>query len=156
MASTKTVLNGRKPHARPGSWQEEFLDNLIEHGCPEAAAHDAGVSMRAVYKHRIRDEDFALAYIEALDYATASLEQECHRRAMNGSDLLLIFRLKALLPHKYRDNWNPSKSMDESQAQLIADVIKEAAFAAGLDAGQQREFRETLERRLRAFEEHAS
>jgi hypothetical protein len=152
VASTKTTREGRKPHARIGSWQEEFLDNLRDHGCVDAAARDAGVSTRAVYKHRIRDEDFALEFTEAIDYATSSLEQECHRRAMAGSDLLLIFRLKKL-DHSYRDNWNPSKgALDDSQMQLLADIMQEAAYESGMDVEQNRRFRETLVRRLKAVE----
>lgn len=153
---------GRKPHASAGMWQEPFLEELEYHGCIEVAARNAGVSPRCVYRHRVADEDFALDMMEALDYAKSSLEDECERRARDeydengklvrrGSDILLIFRLKKL-DHSYRDNWTPSKALDEGVAQLIADVFQEATFAAGLDADQQRSFAEVIEGRLRAME----
>jgi hypothetical protein len=163
MASTKSVKQGRKPHARPGEWQEPFLDALAEHGCISAAANDAGVSVRAVQKERIRNEDFALGMKEAMDYAFSSLEQECDRRARDqfdedgyliraGSDNLLMFRIKRF-DHEYRDNWVPATSMGEGVAQVIADVMNEAAFEAGLDPEQHRAYADVFARRLKAFEE---
>ena len=52
-----------------------------------------------------------------MDFATNSLEVECDRRARDGSDLLLIFRLKALKPWMYRDNWKQSSELDGNQSR---------------------------------------
>jgi hypothetical protein len=144
-------------------WEDRFLDHLAEHGVIDYAARHAGVTARTVYRLRIKDEDFALDMEEAISAAVGSLEAECDDRARDlynadgklirkGSDLLLIFRLKALLPHKYRDNWNPSGELDEGQIATLAEVFQAAASEAGLDTTQERLLRETLERRMKTLE----
>ena len=49
------------------------------------------------YEARQRDEDFAVAWHEALEDACDELESEARRRALAGSDQLLMF-LSALAP----------------------------------------------------------
>jgi hypothetical protein len=86
-----------------------------------AAAETAGYSRRAVYDWRKSDETFGARWDEAVAIAVERLEAEADRRAVEGtlepvyykgaecgqvrrySDTLLIFRLKALDPRKYRE-----------------------------------------------------
>lgn len=85
------------------------------------AAAAAGYSFRVVYAWRDRHPDFAERWRESEASAIARLEAEADRRGVEGtlepvyylgvevgqvrkySDTLLIFRLKALDPAKYRD-----------------------------------------------------
>src|SRR5206468_803097 len=56
------------------------------------------------YDLRCADEQFADAWEDALEAGTQVLEDEARRRALDRSDTLLIFLLKARRPHVYRDN----------------------------------------------------
>ena len=49
------------------------------------------------------DPAFHEAWQEALEIALENLEAEARRRAMSGSDTLLIFLLKSLKPDTYGD-----------------------------------------------------
>lgn len=101
-----------------------FLAELRRHGIPAAAAraaspHAAGSAASSFYHLRRMDPEFASAWEAALEEATAGVELEMHRRAVEGydepvyqkgelvgtvtkySDRLLELRAKALLPQKY-------------------------------------------------------
>lgn len=101
--------------------REKFLAVLRETGSVSVAAAAAVVSRATPYNWRKADEDFAAAWDEALGTYVDSLEAEADRRGVVGverpvfyagqkcgtvrdySDTLLIFRLKALRPEKYRE-----------------------------------------------------
>jgi hypothetical protein len=76
---------------------------------------------------------FAAAWNEAYEQGTERLELVAQERAINGSDLLLIFLLKGRGPTKYRDSVR-----HEVDARLTVSV---------------EDAREQLERRLAAIEE---
>ena len=60
---------------------------------------------RALHRlRRQRDDQFALAWADVEEASTEELERVAVRRACEGSDVLLIFLLKARRPEKYRDN----------------------------------------------------
>lgn len=63
----------------------------------------ARVSIQFVYNRRHSDPEFARAWSEALAIGLEVLEDEARRRAIETSDTLLIFLLKAHDPDKYRD-----------------------------------------------------
>jgi hypothetical protein len=101
--------------------QAEFLIALAESGVVAAALTASGGSRTTVYRWRADDPEFAARWDEALDIAVEVCEGELHRRSVVGvvepvfyqgaecgsirrySDNLLMFRLKALRPEKYRD-----------------------------------------------------
>jgi hypothetical protein len=56
-----------------------------------------------MYDWREADAEFAAAWDAALGLGGDALEDEAIRRAMNGSDYLMVFMLKALKPEKYRE-----------------------------------------------------
>lgn len=62
------------------------------------------------YEARQRDEDFAVAWHEALDDACDELESEARRRALAGSDQLLMFLLRSHRPERYRENYRVEHS----------------------------------------------
>lgn len=91
-----------KPHA--GEWREPFLAALRNSGNVRAACQAANVSRPVAYKHRNEYPKFAAQWDDALEDACDVLEAEARTRARGGSDLLLIFLLKAHRPEKFREN----------------------------------------------------
>lgn len=82
-----------------------FLEALGAQGNVTVASQIAGVARNSLYQWQADDPDFAEAWQAALVLGTAAIEDEVNRRAMGvgGSDILLMFMLKALKPEKYRE-----------------------------------------------------
>jgi transposase-like protein len=78
-----------------------FIEALSETGNVTHACDQAGLRRRTIYEWRDDDPAFADAWEQALEIGTHALEDEARRRAMGGSDVLLIFMLKSLRPEKY-------------------------------------------------------
>jgi hypothetical protein len=74
------------------------------------AAKAASIGRTTAYEWRDADEDFKNRWLEAVENGTDTLEDEARDRAMDDSDTLLIFTLKARRPEKYRDNVNHNHS----------------------------------------------
>lgn len=81
----------------------QFLAALRDTGRITVAAELIGHGRTALYDWKADDPDFAAAWEDAFTRAAESLEDEAVRRAMAGSDLLLIFLLKGLKPDRYRE-----------------------------------------------------
>jgi phage terminase small subunit len=90
-------------HRLTGERKRRFLDALREGATNAAAARAAGVSRMTAYRERARNPDFAAAWDDAIEDGTDRLEEEAMRRALAGSDTLLIFLLKARRPAQYRE-----------------------------------------------------
>ncbi len=86
-------------------WKPAFLAAFHNSGNVRAACEAAGVNRPYVYEVRKKDPDFARAWDTALEEAIDILEAEARVRARAGSDVLLIFLLKAHRPEKYRDHY---------------------------------------------------
>ncbi|MFK7601876.1 hypothetical protein ACI3L1_06655 [Deinococcus sp. SM5_A1] len=102
--------------------REAFILAFAKTGNISAACKKAKISRDTVYRHKRDDAAFAEAWGEAESIYVEILEAEADRRAKTGtlkpvfyqgqevgkvreySDTLLMFRLKALRPDKYRDN----------------------------------------------------
>jgi len=102
--------------------EEKFLLHLAKTGNVTAACEVIGICRRTPYEWRDGCDDFARAWDSAVEIYVDTLEAEADRRAAQGveqgvyfqgkrvagerkySDNLLMFRLKALRPEKYRDN----------------------------------------------------
>ena len=77
---------------------------VLEEGQSVAAACDkAAVGRTAAYAWRKDDEEFAAAWDAAIETGTDMLEDEAVRRALDKSDVLLIFMLKARRPGKFKE-----------------------------------------------------
>src|ERR1043165_2710618 len=85
------------------AWRPLFLRVLRNSFTLREAAERIGITSLMVRSAMRDDPEFAELVNQAMEDATALLEAEAHRRAMEGSDLLLIFILKARNPNKYRD-----------------------------------------------------
>lgn len=94
----------------PEIWRPLFLRVLRNTGQIRDAAEAVGLTPQSVRSAMNRDPSFAVLVDESIVDATELLETECRRRALAGSDLLLIFMLKALKPDKYRDKVQPDKA----------------------------------------------
>lgn len=80
-----------------------FLDAFRLTGNVTQACSASGVGRSTVYRWQEHDEQFALSFRQAELESTELLEAEAQRRAVSGSDTLLIFLLKARAPEKYRE-----------------------------------------------------
>ncbi len=134
-------------------WKPTFLKCLAINGCVAHAAQAAGIARETAHQAKQRDEEFALQWHDAVERSTDSLEAEGIRRALNTSDLLLMFFLKARRPHVYRENaqiWK--EQLDEQHMATLVDAVKTAAFKAELPEEELRSFTEELANELRKFE----
>jgi hypothetical protein len=66
-----------------------------------AATQRAGIGYQSYYDWRDDDSTFRAEADAAIEAATDLLEDEARRRAMDASDLLLIFLLRSRRPHIY-------------------------------------------------------
>lgn len=99
----------------------KFLSELSTIPNVSKAARAIGMSRRGLYDIRDIDEVFAQEWDDAVQEGIDAIEEELHRRAVDGipeqhyrdgklvaeltrySDTLLIFYLKSLRPDKYRE-----------------------------------------------------
>jgi hypothetical protein len=97
-------MSGASTHStRKKAWKAKFIDALAETGNVAAAARIACVSRDLPYKGRPHDREFVKAWDSAMETSTDKLEAIARQRAMDTSDTLLIFLLKAHRPEKYRE-----------------------------------------------------
>lgn len=101
-------------------WRAPFLDALAASGSVTRAAKRARISRMTAYNERARDPEFATAWDIAKDRGIDALEDEAIDRAFDGSDILLMFRLKAERP-KYRDKQPAGLSLTLEQLQQMSD-----------------------------------
>lgn len=104
---------------------ERFLLGLANGHAVSRAADAAGYASVSVYRWRLTDPAFAEMWGRAQEVVADLLAEEADRRGRDGvdepvfyagrqigtrrrySDGLLLARLKALLPHKYREGYAP-------------------------------------------------
>lgn len=122
--------------------KDAFLAAFAECGNLSEAARIADITRRMHYHWMRDDEEYAHAYAEALEEAADRLESEARRRAVDGvdepvgwfrgeaggvirrySDTLLIFLLKGVRPHKYRDNTRAPPADAETEARRLKDAL---------------------------------
>ena len=80
-----------------------FLSALAEGGNVRDACRRLGINRQSLYPWKANDPAFASDWDRALVLGAEALEDEARRRAKNGSDILLMFLLRALKPEKFRD-----------------------------------------------------
>ena len=66
-----------------------------KHANVRLASQSVGVGRRLVYDHREKYPDFAQAWDDAIEDGIDTLEAIAYKRAMESSDTLMIFLLKA-------------------------------------------------------------
>ena len=102
--SERPTRGKRQSVNRQRDWKPEFLKAYEETGVIAVACKAAAIGRTAVHNARQADEDFALAMHDAAEAFTDSLEREGYRRAVDGSDRLIEFFLRARKTQTYRDN----------------------------------------------------
>lgn len=114
-----------------------FLSALSRGYSVAHACRMVRISRVTVYNHRRDDEEFRLAWDDAVDEGTDLLEDEARRRALEGvvepifhkgvevtqvkrySDTLLIFLLKGRRPAKFRDNVDITSGGEKVKAPMV-------------------------------------
>lgn len=89
-------------------WIEPFLEGLAQRGIAMDGLKKASISRTTVDALRRSVPEFADRWEEAIQESADKLEEEMHSRLTDpkgnrGSDVLLMFNLKALRPNKYRE-----------------------------------------------------
>ena len=108
-------------------WHKPFLTSLSEWGNIRDACGAAGISKQAAYRERDEDEQFRIAWDEAMTDAVDNLKKEAWRRALESSDRLLEFLLRHHAP-EYREETQISieqKTLNVN-TQVDAQTFKEA------------------------------
>jgi hypothetical protein len=105
-----------------GEWRPQFLAALRNSGNIRASCQAAGVSRQVVYDHRRRSAEFRQQWDEALEDAIDVLEAEARRRAMQSSDTLLIFLLKAHRPEKYSERVRLDVLIRQAAERVAAEL----------------------------------
>jgi hypothetical protein len=118
----------------PKNWEKKLLEALAR-GCSIShAAMQAGVSRSLVYKRSARSAQFAKKLQDAVEQGTDTLEDEAVRRALAGSDTLLMFLLRARRPEKYRENMR----VEHDASREMLDALERATKEVGkIVAGMQ-------------------
>lgn len=102
--------------------KKEALDRYVEYGTIVSACRAARISRTQLYFWRNNDPKFAKELADARAVVADDLEQEAIRRAKAGSDLLLIFLLKAYKPKKYRKRINTSHHVGQRLHGFLATI----------------------------------
>ena len=105
-AKRRNARNAEKPEEAEAfdAPRMRALEALRDGAAVAEAAEAAGVRRNTLWRWRQADEAFALAYHDAEEHGTDTLEKVARKRAVEGSDTLLIFLLKARRPAMYRDS----------------------------------------------------
>jgi hypothetical protein len=89
---------------RKKDWAPDFLKALAEHPDVSRAAAAVGIQRSTAYRRRLADEDFAVAWADALDKSLDQLEAALFKRAIDTDTTAAIFLLKSHRPQTYREN----------------------------------------------------
>jgi hypothetical protein len=118
-----------------------FLNALVQSGGNVTRASAlVGTSRQNVMRWLSSDPAFAELYNDALEAGTENLEERCYVRAMDTSDRLAEFLLKARRPEKYRENINLNTEVNLSDTDVSR--IGESLMSSLMEAARKR--KETL------------
>lgn len=117
----------------PRNWKSTWLLAYENKGTVRAACKIARVSKSRVYEVRRTDEAFAEAWEAAEQRTTELLEETAYERALNGSDRLAEFLLKARRPQKYRET---TSGKGEVAAEEIEQSVNETIDRQAAEIGR--------------------
>jgi hypothetical protein len=81
-------VEGQRPSPKPRKdWYETFLEALRVVPVVKYACQEAGIPRSTAYEARQRDEDFALAWTDAIEDGIDGLEEVAHQRARAGQPM---------------------------------------------------------------------
>lgn len=116
MSNNRNNPRARKPRR---DWTKPFLAALEEGETVSGACRAARINRTTAYRRRVADEDFALAWHDLEESATDRLEATAYRRALEGSDRLMEFLLKARRPDLYREGVNVHHTGATAKVELV-------------------------------------
>lgn len=136
----------------------KFFKALAENKTIGDAAKIAGYSRRSVYDYADEDPEFKEKFNDAKEDIAERLEKEADVRAVEGytagyktvyiegkpksvpikrkSDALLMFRLRALKPEIYRDNYNPDVEELEAPPIKVEFAVSEPVRTVEVTRGK--------------------
>lgn len=128
----------RRTFRTPPEALTRLIEALAQGETVADACKVAGIARQTAYSYRQSDEDFALRWADAIEEGTEELEKVARRRAVEGSDNLLIFLLKARRPEVYRERSEVRASVETIRTPSSAELhmLREA--------GQDPEIRDAL------------
>jgi hypothetical protein len=106
--------------------QQRFLTAYTQLGNITAASEAAGISRQNHYDWMAEVPGYPAAFRQAGEAAVDRLVEEARRRAMLGSDVLLIFLLKGLRPEVFRDNHHLTVRSKVDHGGTIVHQVEEA------------------------------
>ena len=133
----------RVPPTRRPDWKPRFLEVFRATGNVRLSADAAGIERSTPYVRAARDPLFAEAWAAAREDALDVLEAEARRRALAGSDGLLMFLLRAHRPERYRETLDLRLELRAEAERIAAKVGKPLEEVLALVEGRVHE----LERR---------
>lgn len=120
--------SARRVPRRP-DWAARFCEIFAATGNVRLAAGAAGVSRDTPYKRARRSPAFAARWARAREEAIDTLEAEARRRALSGSDALLMFLLRAHRPERYRETIRIDIRREAERLASELGIDPEAAIA---------------------------
>ena len=123
------MARGSDVRGARADWAERFLEVFSQTGNVRLAASAAGVSRDAPYKRARTSPSFADRWATAREEAIDLLEGEARRRALSGSDALLMFLLRAHRPERYRETLRIDVAREASAIAAALGVDPAAAIA---------------------------
>jgi len=118
---TLALRNGKhRPltHARMRAWKARFLASLARVPSVKQAARFAGISRRAAYDARKRDESFAAAWDAAIAASIDEVEAKVLEAGLKGDTNVGMFLLRCHKPSVYRDT-----NRVELDARLVGVLV---------------------------------
>ena len=118
---------------RTRNWKPAFLTALAAWPDVSKACEAAGISRRTAYRERQADEDFALAWHDAINVSLDQVEAALIERALKSDTTAAIFLLKSHRRDVYGDNLKLEHSgrvahdlegMDDDQLRRVAQGLE--------------------------------
>ncbi len=135
MADEVSVVSGtQKEEPR---WWGVFLGLVSQGATAVLASRGAGIDESTPYKARKANAGFRERWEVAEESSTQALEAEARRRAVSGSDVLMIFLLKARRPAVYREMHRvelTGKDGEPVRMETVMDPLKDHEKRALRDA----------------------
>jgi transposase-like protein len=128
--------------------RQVFIDVLREEGVIKVAAEAAGISRTTAYRWRNKWREFERDWDEALADALDDLKLEARKRAIEKSDPLLMFLLRAHEPETYdrKSGISVNAEVDADGAKitiarvapgLIDELLSESELLGGNGNGEE-------------------
>jgi hypothetical protein len=102
--ATKATSRARARKTRR-DWRPAFLKAFAKCGTVTGACEHAKIAPTTAYRARQRDEKLALAWADIEAGVTLQLESRAVELALDGSERLIEFLLRARRPEAYRESY---------------------------------------------------